>query len=122
MVWRDLWHRFPVPGSGSGSRAKAHLLPGSDGIFVEAFLVSTLVVGLAEIGDKTQIATVGLAAHFENFCFVVIGTTLGMVVANVPAVIIGDKLAGQLLVKAIRVTAAIVFATLGIITLSGVRL
>ena len=49
-------------------------------------------------------------------------TTLGMVVANVPAVIIGDKLAGQLPVKAIRVTAAIVFATLGIITLSGVRL
>ena len=64
----------------------------------------------------------GLAAHFENFYFVVIGTTLGMVVANVPAVIIGDKLAGQLPVKAIRVTAAIVFATLGIITLSGVRL
>jgi Ca2+/H+ antiporter, TMEM165/GDT1 family len=75
-----------------------------------------------EGGDKTQIATVGLAARFEAFYFVVIGTTLGMMLANIPAVVIGDKLAGNLPVKPIRVTAAIVFAALGIITLSGVRL
>ena len=51
-----------------------------------------------------------------------IGTTLGMMLANIPAAVIGDKLAGNLPVKAIRLAAAIVFAALGILTLSGVRL
>ena len=49
-------------------------------------------------------------------------TTLGMMLANIPAVIIGDRLAGKLPVKAIRIIAAIVFAALGIVTLSGLRL
>jgi Ca2+/H+ antiporter, TMEM165/GDT1 family len=220
LVWRDLWHRFPLPGSGSGSRAKAHLVPDPNGISVEAFLVSTLVVGLAEIGDKTQIlslllaarfqrpgpiifgilfatlanhaaagfagtlfgsllagpwmrwvlglsflsvamwalfpdkyeggdtaasrlgaftttlvafffaeigdktqiATVALAARFEVFYFVVLGTTLGMMLANAPVVLIGNKLAGKLPVKAIRIAAAVVFVALGAITLTGMRL
>jgi putative Ca2+/H+ antiporter (TMEM165/GDT1 family) len=77
---------------------------------------------LAEIGDKTQIATVGLAARFEVFYCVVIGTTLGMMLANIPAVLIGNRIAGKLPVKAIRITAAAVFAALGIVTLSGVQL
>ena len=51
-VWRHLWHRFPVPGSGGGVRAKVHLPPDPDGLSVEAFLVSTMMVGLAEIGDR----------------------------------------------------------------------
>jgi putative Ca2+/H+ antiporter (TMEM165/GDT1 family) len=87
-----------------------------------AFTTTLVAFFLAEIGDKTQIATVGLAARFEVFYFVVIGTTLGMMLANIPAVIIGDKLAGRLPVKAIRVVAAFVFGALGAITLSGVRL
>lgn len=87
-----------------------------------AFTTTLVAFFLAEIGDKTQIATVGLAARFEAFYFVVIGTTLGMMLANIPAVIIGDKLAGRLPVKAIRVVAAFVFGALGAITLSGVRL
>ena len=62
----------------------------------------------------------GLAARFEQFCPVVTGTTLGMMLANIPAVIIGDKLAGKLPAQAIRLTAAIVFAALGILTLIGV--
>jgi putative Ca2+/H+ antiporter (TMEM165/GDT1 family) len=67
--------------------------------------VSTLVAFfLAEIGDKTQIATIGLAARFEQFYPVVIRTTLGMMLANVPAVLAGHKLAGRLPVKAIRIT------------------
>ena len=86
---------------------------------METLLLSTMVVGLAEIGDKTQIATIGLAARFEQFYPVVLGTTLGMMLANIPAVLIGNKIADKLPVKAIRVTAAIVFAALGAVTLIG---
>ena len=215
LVWRDLWHRFPAHGSGGGCRAKGYLPPDPDGAPVEAFFVSTLVVGLAEIGDKTQIlslmlaarflrpvpiifgilfatvanhaaaglagtlfgdvlrgpwmqwilgfsflsvavwalfpdkyegdgrassrsgaftaticaffiaeigdktqiATVGLAARFEQFYPVVIGTTLGMMLANIPAVLIGNRIAEKLPVRAIRMTAAVVFAVLGVLTI-----
>ena len=84
---------------------------------MEAFLVSTMVVGLAEIGDKTQIVTIGLAARFEQLCAVVLGATLGMMLANIPAVLIGDRLAGKLPVRAIRMVAAVVFAALCLWTL-----
>jgi len=87
-----------------------------------AFVSTLIAFFLAEIGDKTQIATVGLAARFAHFLPVVMGTTLGMMVANVPVVFLGDKLAGKLPLKAIRIVAAAVFATLGVITLSGLRL
>jgi putative Ca2+/H+ antiporter (TMEM165/GDT1 family) len=73
---------------------------------------------IAEIGDKTQIATIGLAARFEQFYPVVIGTTLGMMVANIPVVLIGDRIAEKLLVRAIRITAAVVFAALGVLTIA----
>jgi Ca2+/H+ antiporter, TMEM165/GDT1 family len=87
-----------------------------------AFTSTLIAFFFAEIGDKTQIATVGLAARFEVFYPVVAGTTLGMMLANIPAVILGDQLAGRLPVKAIRVTAAVVFGLLGVLTVSGVRL
>jgi len=87
-----------------------------------AFTTTLVAFFFAEIGDKTQIATVGLAARFEVFYFVVIGTTLGMMLANIPAVLVGNRIADKLPVKSIRITAAVVFAALGIITLSGVRL
>ena len=86
---------------------------------MEAFFVSTIVVGLAEIGDKTQIATIGLAARFELFYPVVIGTTLGMMLANIPAVVLGNRIADELPVRAIRIAAAVVFAILGVVTLAG---
>jgi Ca2+/H+ antiporter, TMEM165/GDT1 family len=90
------------------------------GISRAGAFVSTLVAFfLAEIGDKTQIATVALAARFEQFFPVVIGTTLGMMLVNVPAVIAGNKLADRLPVMAIRITAAVVFASLGVLTLAG---
>lgn len=74
---------------------------------------------LAEIGDKTQVATVALAAQFNTWLPVVIGTTLGMMIANVPAVIVGERLAERLPVKWVhRVTAAI-FLVLGVLALSG---
>lgn len=87
-----------------------------------AFVTTLVAFFLAEIGDKTQIATVGLAARFEQVCPVVLGTTLGMMLANIPAILIGDRIADKLPVKVIRVTAAIVFAALGVLTLaSGTR-
>ena len=82
-----------------------------------AFLTTIIVFFLAEIGDKTQIATIGLAARFDQTAAVVIGTTLGMMLANVPVVFLGDRLAGRLPMKAIRYMAALVFATLGTATI-----
>lgn len=84
-----------------------------------AFLTTLFAFFLAEIGDKTQIATIGLAARFEQFYPVVAGTTLGMMLANIPVVIAGNRAAGRLPVKTIRIVAAIVFAILGVLTLFG---
>jgi putative Ca2+/H+ antiporter (TMEM165/GDT1 family) len=85
-----------------------------------AFLSTLCAFFLAEIGDKTQIATIGLAARFEAFYPVVIGTTLGMMLANIPAVLIGGRFANKLPIKAIRITAAVVFAVFGVVTFAGV--
>jgi putative Ca2+/H+ antiporter (TMEM165/GDT1 family) len=82
-----------------------------------AFLTTLVAFFIAEIGDKTQIATIGLAARFDQFGAVVLGTTLGMMLANIPAVLLGDRLAGRLPLRAIRIAAALVFAALGVMTL-----
>lgn len=74
---------------------------------------------LAEMGDKTQIATVAMAAHYETPVMVVIGTTLGMLIADVPAVFVGDKLANKIPMKLVHSIAAGVFAILGVATLLG---
>ena len=74
---------------------------------------------LAEMGDKTQVATVAMAAHYAAPLLVVIGTTLGMLIADVPAVFVGDKLAAKIPMKLVHSIAAAVFAVLGIATLLG---
>jgi putative Ca2+/H+ antiporter (TMEM165/GDT1 family) len=74
---------------------------------------------LAEMGDKTQIATVAMAAHYPNPILVVAGTTLGMLIADVPAVFIGDKLANKIPMKLVHGIAAAIFAAMGIATLLG---
>ncbi len=74
---------------------------------------------LAEMGDKTQIATVAMAAHYGNPLLVVIGTTLGMLIADVPAVFAGDKLANKIPMKLVHSIAAAIFAAMGIATLLG---
>ncbi|HOX67176.1 MAG: TMEM165/GDT1 family protein [Rhizobacter sp.] len=74
---------------------------------------------LAEMGDKTQIATVAMAAHYPNPVLVVIGTTLGMLLADVPAVFVGDKLASKIPMKLVHSIAAAIFAALGVATLLG---
>jgi putative Ca2+/H+ antiporter (TMEM165/GDT1 family) len=74
---------------------------------------------LAEMGDKTQIATVAMAAHYGAPLAVVIGTTLGMLIADVPAVFAGDKLAAKIPMRLVHGVAALVFAAMGIATLLG---
>ena len=74
---------------------------------------------LAEMGDKTQIATVAMAVHYAAPLIVVIGTTLGMLIADVPAVFLGDKLANKIPMKLVHSIAAAIFAILGIATLFG---
>lgn len=73
----------------------------------------------AEMGDKTQIATVAMAAHYATPVLVVIGTTLGMLIADVPAVFVGDKLASRIPMRLVHAVAAMIFALLGIATLLG---
>lgn len=74
---------------------------------------------LAEMGDKTQVATIALAAQYQNLFAVVAGTTFGMMLANVPAVIMGDRIAHKMPVKLVHRIAAAIFAVLGIATLFG---
>lgn len=74
---------------------------------------------LAEMGDKTQIATVAMAAHYASPLLVVIGTTAGMLIADVPAVLVGEKLAGKIPMKLVHSIAAAIFALLGVATLLG---
>ena len=74
---------------------------------------------LAEMGDKTQVATIALAAQYRSLVAVVLGTTLGMMIANVPAVLIGDRIAHRMPIRLVRTVAAAIFAILGIATLAG---
>ena len=75
---------------------------------------------LAEMGDKTQIATVALAARYDNLAVVVGATTLGMMIANVPVVLLGDKVARKVPMHLVHAVAAAIFALLGVLTLLGV--
>ena len=84
------------------------------------FGATTITFFLAEMGDKTQIATVALAANYSSVFLVVIGTTLGMMIADVPAVFIGTKFAQKVSMKLVHGIAAAVFAVLGVITLLNV--
>ena len=84
-----------------------------------AFGTTLITFFLAEMGDKTQIATVALAAQFHAVVPVVAGTTLGMMIADVPAVLLGDRIAGRVPARTVHLIAAAIFAVLGIATLLG---
>jgi putative Ca2+/H+ antiporter (TMEM165/GDT1 family) len=84
-----------------------------------AFIATTIAFFLVEIGDKTQIATVGLAARFDALVAVIAGTTLGMMIANVPAVLFGEVLARKVPLKLVRGLAAASFVVLGVLVLLG---
>ncbi|WP_028226713.1 TMEM165/GDT1 family protein [Paraburkholderia ferrariae] len=77
------------------------------------FGTTVLTFFLAEMGDKTQVVTVALAARFHEFFGVVAGTTLGMMLANVPVIYLGHKFADRLPTKAVHILAAVIFVVLG---------
>jgi putative Ca2+/H+ antiporter (TMEM165/GDT1 family) len=83
------------------------------------FLTTVAAFFLAEMGDKTQVATVALAAKYASTVAVVAGTTLGMMIANVPAVFLGDRLLRRMPVRLVHAVAAALFAVLGVATLLG---
>ena len=78
------------------------------------FAATTVAFFIAEIGDKTQIATVMLAAQFESLIAVVLGTTLGMLVVNVPTVFLGNAASARIPFRLVRIVAAALFAGLGV--------
>jgi putative Ca2+/H+ antiporter (TMEM165/GDT1 family) len=81
------------------------------------FLTTLIAFFFVEMGDKTQLATVALAARYESLVAVVTGTTLGMMIANVPAVWMGEALAHRVNMKGMRWVAAALFIVLGVLTL-----
>jgi putative Ca2+/H+ antiporter (TMEM165/GDT1 family) len=83
------------------------------------FVTTLVAFFLAEMGDKTQIATVALAAQYQALVLVVAGTTVGMMIANVPAVLMGDRIANKMPVSLVHAVAAGIFAVLGVMTLLG---
>ncbi len=82
------------------------------------FATTVVAFFLLEMGDKTQIATVALAAKYPQLALVVAGTTFGMMVANVPAVLLGDVAATKLPLRIIRAVCAAVFAVIGVLVLA----
>ena len=81
------------------------------------FLTTAVLFFIAEIGDKTQVATVMLAARYQDLVSVVLGTTLGMMLANVPVVFFGEALARRMPVAVVRRVTAVAFAVLGVAAL-----
>jgi putative Ca2+/H+ antiporter (TMEM165/GDT1 family) len=99
-----------VPDTFDEDEAKLASLGGVFGTTLVAFF-------LAEMGDKTQVATVALAAQYHAVVAVVAGTTLGMLIANVPAVLLGERIAHRIPVRLVHSIAAAIFAVLGVLTL-----
>ena len=84
-----------------------------------AFGATVFLFFMAEIGDKTQIATVLLAAKYQSLSMVVLGSVAGLMLATVPLVYLGDMLMKKIPAKAVRIFACVLFCVLGAITLSG---
>ncbi len=83
----------------------------------QVFTLTVVLFFLAEMGDKTQIATIALGARYEDVISVTLGTTLGMMLANAPAVWIGQKFTQRMPIKWVHAIAAVSFITIGIATL-----
>ena len=83
------------------------------------FLTTLVAFFLVEMGDKTQIATVAVAAHYSSLIAVVVGTTLGMMIANVPAVLLGEVAAKKLPMRVVHGVVAVIFVVLGVVILLG---
>jgi putative Ca2+/H+ antiporter (TMEM165/GDT1 family) len=79
-----------------------------------AFLTTLVAFFIVEMGDKTQVATVALGAQYHNVIVVACGTTLGMMIANAPAVLLGEQAVKRISLKATRIAAALLFLALGL--------
>lgn len=83
----------------------------------KVFIITTSLFFIAEMGDKTQVATVALGARYDDLIAVVLGTTVGMMLANAPAVWLGQKFTNTLPIKWVHAIAAIIFIVIGLVTL-----
>ncbi|MGH8746556.1 MAG: TMEM165/GDT1 family protein [Burkholderiales bacterium] len=86
------------------------------------FAMTLIAFFFAEIGDKTQLATIALAARFHSLAAVVAGTTTGMLIADVPAVLLAEKVSLRIPLKAVRYVAAALFAVMGATLIAGIRI
>ena len=84
---------------------------------LQIFLLTVGLFFLAEMGDKTQIATIALGARYNDVFSVTVGTTLGMMLANAPAVWIGQKFTKRMPIKWVHAVAAVTFITIGVVSL-----
>lgn len=78
------------------------------------FVTTTIAFFLVEMGDKTQVATIALGARFGDMLWVTLGTTLGMMIANVPAVFLGNELVKRVPIRTVQIIAALLFLALGL--------
>jgi Ca2+/H+ antiporter, TMEM165/GDT1 family len=92
---------------------------GGDAPRLGVFGTTVLAFFLAEMGDKTQIATVMLAAQYQAWAWVVAGTTLGMMLANAPVVWLGDRITKKVPIRVVHLVSALIFAALGTVALLG---
>jgi len=84
-----------------------------------AFLTTLIAFFLVEMGDKTQVATIALGAHYHQVALVAAGTTIGMMLANVPAVFLGERIVRLVPLHYVRIGAALIFLLLGLWALAG---
>lgn len=96
-------------GEAEGTRVKNAAWP--------VFLLTSSLFFMAEMGDKTQIATIALGARYDDVLAVTIGTTLGMMLANAPAVWIGTQFTNRVPIRWVHTVAAVVFVTIGVLIL-----
>jgi putative Ca2+/H+ antiporter (TMEM165/GDT1 family) len=108
FIGMAIWTLIPDKIEEEETQVAKHL-----GVFGATFITFFL----AEMGDKTQLATVALAAHYAAPLAVVVGTTLGMLIADVPAVFVGNKFAAKIPMKLVHSVAAAIFAIMGVLTL-----
>ncbi|EAY69446.1 hypothetical protein BDAG_02204 [Burkholderia dolosa AU0158] len=113
FIGMGLWILVPDKLDADEANTNRSRLSGVFGATLVAFF-------LAEMGDKTQLATVALAARFQDYIGVVAGTTLGMMLANVPAIVLGDRFAHRLPTKLVHGIAAALFVALGALALLGI--
>lgn len=111
FIGMAIWTLIPDKIEEEETQVAKHL-----GVFGATFITFFL----AEMGDKTQIATIALAAHYAAPFAVVVGTTLGMLIADVPAVFVGNKFAAKIPMKLVHSIAAAIFAIMGVLTLVGI--